>query len=162
MPTICKKCGSKGHSSGYCRESAGLRAGFNRDLFNEWLDINTETGTIRWKKTDYGITEGFDAGYATRHGDIKIRLCGKDYAAHHIVWFMETGETPARVYHRNRDQRDNAFLNLTRVRQEILNVPRPRAEPEDPEDNMRREMAERAKRIVPRRDPMIWSMFGAA
>jgi hypothetical protein len=75
-----------------------------------WKDYFTynEDGTLTNNAT------GKIAGGLTKDGYIRIRLYGKEYRAHRIVWEMHNGEIPKGILidHINRIKTDNRIENL--------------------------------------------------
>lgn len=90
-----------------------------RSLF----DYDPDTGVIRWKYVENPTTSaerfrnskfaGKIAG--TPHkatGGISIRVEGESILAHHLAWFLMTGDRLNCVQHANGDATDNRWSNL--------------------------------------------------
>lgn len=77
------------------------------------LTYHPESGTFSWKHTARRGFVGKLAGHVNRNGYTTIRLDGKLYLAHRLVWLAETGNFPSRyIDHLNRNPADNRFSNL--------------------------------------------------
>lgn len=87
------------------------------------LDYDPETGVIRWKYIENPTTRDerfrnskFAGKIAGTHhkgtGGILIRVAGEGFLAHHLAWFLMTGEQPECVLHKNGDTSDNRWSNL--------------------------------------------------
>ncbi len=96
------------------------------EYLSECLEYFPETGELRWKARPYhhhhieGEIKRFNSNYAGNEaGRIKhdgyreLRLDGKYYSVHRIIYKMVTGEDPvALVDHINGDKSDNRWVNL--------------------------------------------------
>lgn len=80
----------------------------NLDNFHKKFGYDSETGFFFYKKNG-------------RKVPLKISSSGKYYVfkygmqnipAHRLAWFIETGDTPDIIYHRNGNKLDNRFCNL--------------------------------------------------
>lgn len=73
-----------------------------------------ESGHLVWKKNRTGgVKSGDIAGTRLPPGYIQVRLFGKSYRAHRLVWFWHTGKWPvAEIDHINRIKDDNRIENL--------------------------------------------------
>jgi hypothetical protein len=80
----------------------------------ELLDYNSETGVFTWKtKIGTNCRAGKLAGSLTDEGYIRIKLCGKSYQVHRLVWLMEYGKFPEYyIDHINGIKTDNRICNL--------------------------------------------------
>ena len=81
-----------------------------RDLVN----YDAETGRFFWKNSGRGrIKKGAEVGSCDAHGYGQVRIDGRLYKEHHLVWLYHTGEWPERqVDHINHHRRDNRIENL--------------------------------------------------
>lgn len=68
-----------------------------------------------------GLKVGVEAGSINGWGYRQMRVDGRDYRAHHIIWLMVKGYLPSELDHINGDRTDNRIENLREVdRQENL------------------------------------------
>jgi len=84
-----------------------------KNILLQKLNYHPETGTFTWKRTSRRGFEGKLAGHKQTNGYIAIRLDGKLYYAHRLIWLAETGNLPSKhIDHKNRNPSDNRFCNL--------------------------------------------------
>lgn len=84
-----------------------------KDQLLSKLNYFPETGMFTWKQTTRRGFVGKFAGHINRLGYTSIRLDGKPYLVHHLVWLAETGAFPSKdIDHINRNPADNRFSNL--------------------------------------------------
>jgi hypothetical protein len=90
------------------------------------LTYDEFTGQLFWKirplshfknlhgmNTFNSIYAGHAAGHENERGYVSIRLMGKAYLAHRIIWKLVTGQDPdALIDHRDEDKKNNAWANL--------------------------------------------------
>lgn len=70
-----------------------------------------------------GKTKGSLAGYKASNGRLYISIDRTDYLAHHIAWYIVTGEWPSKtIDHENRDPSDNRWSNLREANQKQQNA----------------------------------------
>jgi hypothetical protein len=81
----------------------------------ECFAYDEQSGSLFWKPRGgahrYG---GKRAGTVNNHGYVRVKMDGKDYAAHRIIWAIVHGEIPAGalIDHINGDTQDNRLCNL--------------------------------------------------
>ncbi len=80
----------------------------------EWLDYNPWTGFFTWRKRPSPTADVNErAGTLLPNGYRQIKLKGKKYGEHRLVWFWMTGKWPApMVDHENGIKSDNRWKNL--------------------------------------------------
>ena len=87
------------------------------DWVNEHLELAPELESgLRWKKAPASNKKrmlGQMAGSLGQKGYWKIRMQGKDYRCHRVVWALENQLDPhLTVDHKNRDKSSNGASNL--------------------------------------------------
>lgn len=71
---------------------------------------------VRTVTTSSRAKVGAIAGYEDRHGHLRVRFNGKEYAVHRLVWLYVTGNFPeGEIDHINGIRSDNRFSNLRDV-----------------------------------------------
>jgi hypothetical protein len=94
------------------------RRGFTKDEAEMHILYDAENGLIRWKNRVQCFGGGRSAGDiagTNKDGYTSIKMFGKFYRSHHLVWLMETGDWPplgVDIDHINRDRGDSRFSNL--------------------------------------------------
>ena len=87
-----------------------------RDYCDEYLEVDFETGKIFWKKGRSGITVGQEAGYINSNSYRKIKIKGKLYSTHRLLWFLYYGYFPEnQVDHIDGNPLNNSIKNLREV-----------------------------------------------
>jgi hypothetical protein len=95
------------------------------------FDYEPQTGVLRWKvRDDVPGMSGWNTKYAGKpagnasmlrrpssrkwyHAGMRVRIDGKNYGVHRLIWAMKTGEWPEHsIDHINRDPLDNRWVNL--------------------------------------------------
>jgi len=86
----------------------------------ELLHYNPDTGYLTWSCKMFGIKKGDIAGckskYRTGKHYVSVRIDGKLYLSHRIIWLYMTGAFPENhIDHINGNGCDNRFINLRDV-----------------------------------------------
>jgi hypothetical protein len=94
----------------------------------ELFEYRPLTGELLWRApTSVRVKPGAVAGSPGRNNGVDIRLHGKLYRAHRLVWRWVTGEDPAdlELDHTNGNRRDNRYQNLRLAtrKQNMWNIP---------------------------------------
>ena len=76
--------------------------------------IRYEDGKLYWKKRKKGVTLNKQIGYIDKTGYRSVRIDGKLWKEHKIIWIMFNGEIPDgfQIDHINRQRDDNRIENL--------------------------------------------------
>lgn len=111
-----------------------------QDIVRELLDYDPETGVLRWKERDikwFKASETRTVEHVAKHWNNKhsgkeiskaidfygyrnVKIFGKRYKAHRIIWLWYYGEWPKGVIdHENQNGADNRISNLRDVSQEV-------------------------------------------
>lgn len=87
----------------------------------EVLRLDSATGQFFWlaqTSSKSRINIGDFAGNFDSEGYVRIKIEGRTYKAHHLVWLWHTGALPVRqIDHINRIKDDNRFENLRETTQ---------------------------------------------
>lgn len=78
------------------------------DYLAECFSVS-DAGVLTWRIRQFA---GQPAGRVDPRGYVRVKLDGKTYAAHRIVWKMTTGEEPGELDHIDRCRSNNSPSNL--------------------------------------------------
>jgi hypothetical protein len=85
----------------------------DKNLVNEWINYDSDTGVFTWKKKRGRVNSGDECGSITGKGYQRIRLNHKNYMAHRMAWLIVYGQLPSeQIDHMNRVKSDNRIINL--------------------------------------------------
>lgn len=105
-----------------------MRISLSRDDLRALFQYDPMSGDLLWKDTRRrGATSGRRAGCIDAAGYVVVRVFGRRFKSHRLVWLYVTGETPKGVIdHINGVKSDNRFSNLrdVTVQENLRNMPR--------------------------------------
>jgi hypothetical protein len=103
----------KTKSCGCTKRKNGLSTNLLK-LIRDSFDYSPDTGKLRWKiKPSHNVEVGYIAGRLHENGHIEVRLSGRVYMAHHLVWAIIYGVLPKKtLLHINGNRQDNRLENL--------------------------------------------------
>jgi hypothetical protein len=133
--TCSKECSAennRAHVSAYCaayrqrsdvREKASRKRLPTTEEIRALFDYDPDSGELRWKKREgsHPRARAFNTKYAGRQtgcqstgGYLQVRIDGRLYSVHRIIWQWMTGEWPGSygVDHKDGDPSNNKFNNL--------------------------------------------------
>lgn len=87
------------------------------DVCNEFLSYDEETGLLFWKKQKGAAAKDTQSG-SMNDGYWTIRISGKLYNSHRIIWLMSYGYMPTMIDHIDHDRSNNKLSNLREVSRE--------------------------------------------
>lgn len=102
---LCKEC---------THRIINLREFTQIDLINIY-EYHPASGELRHKIDTVKGTKGYLATYPHSQGYLSVVIGGKEYLAHRIIWFMQTGYWPDQVDHIDHDRSNNRLDNLREV-----------------------------------------------
>lgn len=81
------------------------------------LTYDEATGVVRWVRPNKSRMNYFSiAGSIGADGYRKIKILGRSYQIHRVIWLIVTGEWPQdEIDHINRVRDDNRWINLRQV-----------------------------------------------
>ncbi len=92
----------------------------NHKFVRELFDYCPQTGDLVWKIAhgpSNRIPAGTVAGSLSRGTHLTVRIGGKNYYCHRLIWLWMTGAWPVEeIDHKNRDGCDNRWSNLRQAR----------------------------------------------
>jgi hypothetical protein len=90
------------------------------------LRYDPRTGTLRWKVARSGVRAGAVAGWVdATTKNRQIRILGRSYLAHQIVWLLHTGVFPTfEINHKNGNRDDNSWSNLRPTNRQCIGANR--------------------------------------
>ena len=84
-----------------------------QEKLKQELEYDPETGLFTWIAKRSGVVTGKKAHKLNTSGYVQIRVLGKSYVAHRLVWLYTHGEFPeCQIDHINGQRADNRLVNL--------------------------------------------------
>ena len=114
------------------RKGINMRNDFDAEFVRELFDYDADAGILRWKYRKDVRSQcnshyaGTVAGSINSYGYRIIKIKGRCYSAHRLVWFHVTGQWPVKeIDHINIIKDDNRFVNLREATrsQNVRNLP---------------------------------------
>lgn len=99
----------------YCSNVLSFMKTLDRKKLQEILHYDRNTGSLTLKRNQRVKYKGESVTYAHSQGYEAIRIGNKDYLAHRVIWFMETGIMPNQIDHINHNRSDNRWVNLREI-----------------------------------------------
>jgi hypothetical protein len=89
----------------------------NKELLDELFTYNLDTGIVNWKSSRSNrIKVGDIVGYKTPYGYLQVRLEGKLWMLHRLIWMIQTGKMPCgEIDHKDGQRDNNSWDNLRDV-----------------------------------------------
>ena len=85
----------------------------DRDFLLRTFHYEPETGKLFWiGKASRKHHPGMEAGTSRAKGYPQVRMKGRNYQVHRLIWKMQTGRDPIEIDHRNGVPHDNRWVNL--------------------------------------------------
>ena len=82
-------------------------------LLNRVMDLFTyDDGKLYWKCSRGCVKAGSQAGAADSNGRLRVKIDGKKYLVHRVVYLMHYGELPEFIDHIDNDYTNNCVENL--------------------------------------------------
>ena len=83
----------------------------------ELFEYNEHTGKLKWKiSRTNAIKVGQEVNHISKRGYVQVRLNGKLWMVHRLIWLMKTGTFPKlHIDHINGIRHDNSWSNLREV-----------------------------------------------
>jgi hypothetical protein len=102
-----------GHLCNDCKNIITNMKTFTQQDLVKVFYYNPTTGDLQHKLETLRCHKGSLATYPHNEGYLNVCVGGKEYLAHRIIWFMQTGQWPGHIDHENHVRNDNRWKNLT-------------------------------------------------
>lgn len=89
-----------------------MRSDFSIDRLRQLLQLDPETGILRWRESRGSVAAGSAAGSYDDRGYLRVRVNRRFLKVHRVVFAMTHGHWPTQVDHRNGVIDDNRPDNL--------------------------------------------------
>ena len=101
-----------GHLCKNCTHIIINALNFTREDLLKIFYYDKISGNIYHKLDTLRSSKGDIATYPHSQGYQSIFIGGKEYLAHRVIWFMETGNWPEEIDHEDHNRSNNSWLNL--------------------------------------------------
>ena len=105
-----------GHLCDDCKDIIIKMKTFTQNDLLKVFHYDEHTGELTHKLDTRRSQKGSAATYPHNEGYLQMTIGGKEYLAHRVIWFMQTGQWPTQVDHENHDRADNRWRNLRDVK----------------------------------------------
>lgn len=125
---ICHQCGLQyvcdhydaaksrvGHLCDACKDIITNAIQFTQQDLLNFFQYDPVTGDLTHRLDTRRCKAGSPATYKHSQGYLNVTIGGKEYLAHRVIWFMQTGIWPDQVDHENHVRDDNRWSNLKAV-----------------------------------------------
>lgn len=93
-----------------------MRAKITQELIQQLFNYNSETGDLKWKRAPYTKSKKGLIVRTKRNGYYTVKIYGKDYLVHRIIWLYVYGYFPENdIDHIDRNRINNKISNLREV-----------------------------------------------
>ena len=83
------------------------------ERLRELFEYDPVSGLLKWRVNRQRVKAGQEAGVLMRSGHVRVKIEGRSYMAHRLVWMLWYGvEPPALIDHRDGDPTNNRIANL--------------------------------------------------
>ena len=86
-----------------------------QELAIKFFNYDEESGLLSWKRHRSKNKIDTPIGSISDTGCVRIKIGGKNYAIHRLIWLMKTGKFPDQVGHIDHNRSNNAWDNLREV-----------------------------------------------
>lgn len=84
-----------------------------REYLLETFNYDPNIGVLYWKVSRSNrVKIGDPVSYINNKGYLSVRLLGRQYLVHRLVWFLENKEWPERLDHKDGNRLNNQIDNL--------------------------------------------------
>lgn len=104
-----------GHLCDLCKYYITKQEELSQSFIKKAFKYNPETGNLTYRFTQAAGKTGEIATINHSGGYLSVRINGKDYLTHRIIWLYMKGYLPLQIDHINHVRDDNRWINLREV-----------------------------------------------